>query len=36
MASSSGVDNVIGATFARPSAFDTYSSNMVKLFGVGP
>jgi hypothetical protein len=36
MASSNGVDSVMGATFARLSAFDTYSSNMVKLFGVGP
>lgn len=36
IASSSGVDSVIGATLARPNALDTYSSNIVRLFGVGP
>ena len=36
IASSSGVDKLIGWTRALPSALDTYSSNIVRLFGVGP
>lgn len=36
MDSSIGVLSAIGCTLARPTAPDTYSSNMVRLFGVGP